>query len=109
MGEDRSEVSVTTPAGGVGIKSKNMAELISVAAMICLVLLSYVLWEHKNEARASIADTNKAISDAFRELAATNKAMVEAQREMNCLIAMPQDRREAEFRSMDGLCKRISR
>ncbi|TAK45273.1 MAG: hypothetical protein EPO27_10675 [Betaproteobacteria bacterium] len=105
MSEDeRSEASITTPAGAIAIKSKRAAEFIASASMVLLFLLAYVFWEHKGDALRG----QDQLAQAIKDLSQTNIKMVEAQREMNCLIAMPADRREAEYQSPYSICKRLA-
>lgn len=96
--DEASEVEAKVGNTSVRAKSKYLAELITVLLAIGFAVLAYGFWMHL-----------KQTDDAFKDIAATNKQMVEAQREMNCLIAMPPERREAEYQSPYSLCKRLAR
>lgn len=98
MSEEQTEVSVTTPAGGFSAKSKYMAEIVALVLSGGFVGGTIFLYKHDEQSQG-----------LFKELILTNRQMVEAQREMNCLIALPQEKREAEYTSNYGLCKRLSR
>ena len=102
--DERTEIAISTPAGGGSIKSKQIAEVIAVLSLAALGFLGYVLYEHKRDAVRG-ADQ---LTEAIKDLSKTNTAMVHAQREMNCLIAMPADKREAEYQSPYSLCKRLA-
>ena len=99
------ETSVTTPLGGFTYKGKRMAELISVCLLCLTFLLTYILWEHKNNTK----DNSTALSLAIKELSLSQRAMVEAQREMTCVISMPQEKRENAYGSPYSLCKQLAR
>ena len=86
----------------IKIRGSDIITLIGVAVMAITV---YMLFEHKKDAK----DATTGMIAAVKEMTATNIRMVEAQREMNCLIALPQERREREFTASDSFCKRISR
>lgn len=95
--EQPSEVGVTWGDKSIRAKSKYLAELITILLAIGFAVLAYGFWMHL-----------KQTDDAFRDIASTNKQMVKAQREMNCLIAMPAEKREAEYSSPFSFCKRMS-
>lgn len=96
---------ISTPIGKVVWRGKRIAEFIAVLCLFLLFLLAYIIWEHKQDMQILKTDLTSAIKD----LSETNKEMVQAQREMNCLIALPQDKRETEYQSPYGFCKRITR
>ena len=102
--DERTEIAINTPAGGGTIKTKQIAEVIAVLSLAALGFLGYVIYEHKRDAVRG-ADQ---LTEAIKDLATTNNRMVAAQREMNCLIAMPQEKREAEYQSSFSLCKRLA-
>lgn len=58
---------------------------------------------------ASARDRETSLVKALERLGEGQERMVQAQREQNCLIALPQARREREFTSENSLCKRLSR
>lgn len=85
---------IKTPVGSLSFNGKKTAEFIAVLSLVSLVLIGYVLFEHKEDTHRK----DEALLSTLRE-------MVSAQREQNCLIAMPQNEREAR----SELCKRLSR
>ena len=105
---EETELSATeeleVSAGDKKFKLRGSDLLTSVIGMIVcsgLVLLGYVLYEHKTDARSRDGE----IVTVIKEMSSVAKEGVIAQREMNCLIAMPTDVREknTEF------CKRMAR
>ena len=98
--EAATEGSITTPLGSLNLKGKKTAELISFICLALLFLMSYILWEHKTDAK----DAQTQFVAAIKEMTIATRENVQAQREMNCLIALPQDRREGQTE----LCKRLS-
>lgn len=91
------ELSVTTPLGSFSTKgSKRMGELIAALALILGFLIAYALYEHKIESAAYGLKLSEAIKD-----------LAQSQRELTCIISLPQERREQEYRSPMGLCKRL--
>lgn len=92
------EGSIQTPIGSMSFKGKRTAEFIAILSLCLLFLMGYVLWEHKKDTK-----------DLRVELLASVKELVAAQRETTCLLALPQEKREAEFTSTNGICKRLSR
>lgn len=100
-----SESSIQTPLGSVSFRGKRTAEFIAILSLCLLFLLAYVVWEHKNDARAD----NTNLADVLKGMTTAQQAMVQAQREQNCLMALPAERREKEYFSPDSFCKRLSR
>lgn len=98
---NNSEANVTTPVGSLSFKGKRTSEFIAILSMAALILIGYVLYEHKSDTKESA----KEFSAAVKEMTSAQRENTAAQRELNCLIAIPQDQREkqAEF------CKRIAR
>ncbi len=104
--DNTSELTAEVGPGGLkfGGKSKQMAELVAIVSAVGTILVAYMLWTHD----ASSKDRDKAYSDAIAKLAAAQERTVAATREMTCIISLPQDKREQEFASPFGLCKRVS-
>mgnify|MGYP001612069115 CR=1 FL=1 len=91
-------------AGDKKFKLRGSDLLTSVIGMIVcsgLVLLGYVLYEHKTDAKGRDGE----IVTVIKEMTGVAKEGVVAQREMNCLISLSQELREknTEF------CKRMAR
>lgn len=76
-------------------KSRYMAELVSLSMTAAFVAMAFMFYHH-----------DKRANEMFTEMVETNKRMVQSQREMNCLISIPQDRRESDYQT--GFCKRMS-
>ena len=96
-----SEGGITTPLGSLSFKGKRTSEFIAMLSMAALLLIGYVLYDHKSDTKESARE----FSAAVKEMTNAQRENTAAQREMNCLIALPTDQREkqAEF------CKRITR
>lgn len=73
---------------------KSLNTLLTFAGFVGMVLIGYVLYEHKTEDK-----------DFKGALVATLKEFTVAQRITNCLMATPQDQREAKLTT----CERIAR
>lgn len=94
--EPQSEVEGKWGDKQVRVKTKYMAELISLMLILVVSVLTVLFYQHL-----------RATDDLMKEMVQTNKEMVSAQREMNCLIATDPDKRADEYRSAWGLCKRM--
>jgi len=92
---------------GVGDKKLRLRGsdlLTSVIGMIMcsgLVLLGYIMYEHKDDSRQSTT----AFISALKEMTAIQKENVTANRVMNCLIATDQKDREAKLPTCERLAK----
>lgn len=101
MSEENSEGGITTPLGSVQFKGKKTAEFIAIFCLSLLLLLSYILWEHKADAKQ--AEFN--ITSAIKEFTVAQREQTAVQRTANCLIAT----KESERREMFQTCERNSR
>ena len=90
----------TVEIGPKGVKVTGN-DILTTAGVAILVLLGYVLWEHKEDTKI----THGAFVGAVKEMTGAQRESIQVQREMNCIIALPQDRREnsVEF------CRRITK
>ena len=92
---------------GVGdkkLKLRGSDLLTSVIGMIVcsgLVLLGYVLLDHKTDAK----DQGSAFVSVVREMNATAKESLTAQRVMNCLISTEQKDRPSQL----AMCERLAK
>jgi hypothetical protein len=78
------EFAVTDPGEvSASYKGKRIAEMISICLLGLTFLLTYVLWEHKNDAKENLSQLTAAIT----EMTKAQRSGDEEQREMNCLIA----------------------
>jgi len=96
MAEQQQEEVEATAPGGFKVRVRGY-DIIVVIATVIMTMVAYMVYEHKIEAHASSSN----IANAMRDLAS-------AQREMACIISLPQERREQEFISPNGFCKRIT-
>ena len=109
------ESEVEVAAGDKKIKIRGSDALTAIIGMLVCSGLTYLgatLITHMDESRASAlafakvnADAAAAMLLAVKEMTLAQRDGVQAQREMNCLIALPQDKREREM----DFCKRIAR
>ena len=95
MADEQQSIEATNPVlGSLKVSSSNLNTLFTILGFILTALIAWVLYNHTNDSKA-----------ASKELAGVMKEMTVAAREQNCLISLPQDRREQNAE----LCKRISR
>ena len=91
--ENDSSLELKGPAGtGFSARGKKTSELIAFLSFSIMVLLIYVLWEHKNddkEFKITLANVLTEHTKAGREAAA-------ATREMTCILRTPQNERGSE-------------
>lgn len=73
--------------------AKRMAEVISVMALAVAGFTSYLLWEHTR-------DTTRVLQLIW--------SLKQEQRMTNCIMSLPVDRREAEFREHNSFCNRMA-
>ena len=102
--ESSGDQELEIGAGDKKFKLRGSDLLTSVIGMIVcsgLVLLGYVIYEHKTDARGRDGE----IVMVIKEMTGVAKEGVVAQREMNCLIALPQDLREKQ----SEFCKRMAK
>ena len=90
----------TVEIGPKGVKVTGN-DILTTAGVAILVLLGYVLWEHKEDTKI----THGAFVGAVRDMAASQREMTQAQRVQNCLLATRQDDREAKLPT----CERLAR
>lgn len=91
-------------AGDKKFKLRGSDLLTSVIGMIVcsgLVLLGYVLYEHKGDAK----DNGAAVVQAIKEMTQATKEGIQVQRVMNCLLATDQKDRPAQLQT----CERLAR
>jgi hypothetical protein len=104
MSEDTGTQELEIGAGDKKLKLRGSDLLTSVIGMIVcsgLVLVGYILFIHKGDAK----DHGEAVVQAVKDMGQTAKEGITVQRELNCLIALPQELREKN----QEFCKRLSR
>ena len=94
--DETGKFELKTPLGSISSSSKRAAELIAALSFAAMLLIGYVVYEHNANAAKGLSELSSGLKD-----------MAAAQRLMACLIALPQERREAEYQSQTGLCKRM--
>ena len=109
MSEDNGNTEFTASVGPTGAsvsgKGRKVSEIIAILSTIGVVLMAYMLHVHGVQSEK----TDTAIAISIKELAKAQQDLVSAQREQTCILVLPQDKREQEFHSQFGLCKRLTR
>jgi type VI protein secretion system component VasK len=114
---EEAGADVALKLAGQEINVRNVKSLNTVAtltSLIILVLIAYGGWVHVVEAKDNgkeiakeLKESNKQVADSLkesqRELGEVLKELARAAREQNCLLSLPQEKRDPE------LCRRISK
>jgi hypothetical protein len=82
--------------------------LVSIVGMIVaagLSLIIYTLFDHNKQTH----EFTESMQVTFKEMVQEQKEVTTALRENTCLLSIPQEKREQEFQSPNGICKRLSR
>lgn len=99
MSDNGADIDVEVAGQKVNVKNiKSLNTLLTAATFIALICGGFMLWQVV-DAHAKSADK---LNDA---LISTLKELTISQRVTNCLMATPQDQREAKLQS----CERIAR
>lgn len=115
MPEVQETVEADTAIGKFKISGANVTSIAVYATLIGVVLLVWVLYGHAGDAKegakavaAELRDANKEVAQALKEsnkeISATLKEMSRATREQNCLLSIPQEKRER----LAETCRRIA-
>lgn len=120
MPEEQQELEVAVGDKKLKFRGSDWLSLLCTSAV---VLLIYMVWDHKVEAADSakstaqvlreagkenaqaIKETNTATVGAIERLTLEQRRSTEVMREMTCLLALPQDQRT----NRADLCRRIAR
>ena len=100
--QHQEDVSIETPIAK--FKARGSDILVTVFGTVVVagvVLLGYVLFEHKADA----TQNGSLLAGAIREMTHAQREGVQAQRVMNCLLATNQSERQ----QMLATCERIAR
>ncbi|HYR35952.1 MAG TPA: hypothetical protein VEQ87_16795 [Burkholderiales bacterium] len=93
------EVSGEIAGQKFSLKSLSLNTLLTLVGVLGVVGLCALMWTHLDESKES----SRAMIDAIKELTVSQREQTVVAREQNCLISLPQDRRDPE------LCRRIAR
>jgi hypothetical protein len=97
--EQEETLEVKAPGGwGATVKSPSLNLVFTILAFISALWGVWLMMEQRAESKAREDKLAAAITD-----------FAQAQREMNCLIAMPQDKRELEYIQQNSFCKQMAR
>jgi hypothetical protein len=96
----------------ISIRGIRVADWIGIFITICLTLVGFMLWDHKEDskvAQAAFLSTIKEVSTAntiaLKELTVSQKEGTAAQKEQNCLLRFVQADRQANA----DFCKQMGR
>lgn len=99
--DEVEEVEVKTPAGSIRARG---TDIIAILALIGIALMAYALWDHKVDAKLNA----EAFIGAIREMTVAQKDTTKMMRLQACIISQPQEKREAEFSSVNSFCNRMA-
>lgn len=85
----------------IDLENVSLNTFFTLIGFLLIVLISYAMWEHRQDAK----DNGTAFVGAIKEVVAEQRVMTQALRESNCLVSISQEerKRDAEF------CKRVTR
>lgn len=98
MADEQQELEVAVGDKKLRFRGSDWLSLLGVSVG---VLLLYMLFEHRMDAKAQGQDFHALI----KEMVVAQRDMVSAQREQNCLLRFPQDQRDTRYE----FCKTIAR
>lgn len=104
MAQENGTQELEIGAGDKKLKIRGSDLLTSVIGMIVcsgLVLVGYILFEHRTDAK----EQGLAFVSVIKEINVTAKDSLVAQRVMNCLLAADQKEREAKL----PMCERLAK
>jgi hypothetical protein len=101
----QSGVTVKTGLGSLSVLGNRSGEIACMLSLVCVVLVAYMTWDHARD--SDIRFTARAIEQKLFVTALHDLAR--AHRLLACLMSLPQERREEEFRSATGMCKQMER
>lgn len=111
MADDNNQEIEAQGPGGLKIRARGTDVVIIVGSIIGGIML-YMVYEHRNEAKADNAaliaiqkEGNTQLAQVLREMNAVNKELVSVQRVTNCLISKDQGERRTALPE----CERIAR
>jgi len=102
-----SSFSIATPVGtftSTGNYKRN-AEFISILSLLCLFVIAYGFYRHDVET----SNFRKLQNVQAERLVNSINNTAAAQRFLACIISLPQDQREIEYRNGNGICHRAGR
>jgi hypothetical protein len=104
--EDKVDVSVTK--SGVDFKGSTTQMLIIMVILVPVSALGVVLHflqQHELNTASRTAEGHKVAT----EFVGAVKDMASAQREMTCIMALPPEKREADYNRDSSFCKRMAK
>lgn len=99
----QEEIQVTGP-GGTSFRARG-TDIISLVGVVAVVLMGYMLWEHKTDSK----EAQQQFVAAVKDMTAAQHAQTVAQKLMACILAQPQDKRANEFTNVQSLCRQLSK
>ena len=114
MEDDKLEIK--TPFGSLNGRVKVVSEIISIMALCVTGILAYAFYSHGVQAAQDSFDLkSQLVSNQVsqqKSLDALSNAMtlsMQEQRFQTCILSLPQEKREREYNSPNGVCIRMSR
>lgn len=103
MSEENGTTSseIKTPIGSLSFSGKRVAEFIAILSLSLMGVLAYAFYEHKQDAKLVGSEMVMAV----KEMTKAQQDSAIQQRITNCIISLPQDRRETAL----ATCERIAR
>ena len=105
--DPNSAAEIKTPLFSASLKGKDIQirDVIGIAILLISTVTAYAMWDHQTGGAKDLGALRSEFTVALKEMVQVNRDIAQGQREMNCLIALPTEKRElqAEF------CKRITR
>ena len=110
------EIDVSNPVlGRLAAKGVRVSDLIGLLTFCGVVGLAAVGWKMSEAIGAQRVESVKENTEQRREIAETNRALLgairnlaTAQRLTSCIISVPQEKRERQFTEANSLCRRMS-
>lgn len=98
--EPQEELDADIAGQKLKIKTASLNTIATVATLVVVCLIAYVLFEHRMDAKAG----GLAMTDAVLNMVKAQQDTTRAHRETNCLMGIPEAQRESKA----DWCKRIS-
>ncbi len=118
MNEETQSIEVTNPVlGSLKASGPNVTLMLSVGTFFLAAAMAWMMNTHAGEAKdgskemaKELKESNEKVAQAMKEsnkeLGAILKELAQSTREQNCLLSLPQDRRNGVNAET---CKRLSR
>lgn len=109
---EASELEAKLGDKSVRLKTKHMAEFISLLMLLATGVGLVFFWQHTQQSDAALKMLAETHKTSFTELAETNKQMVREMRMQTCLFSLTESERKAEYSASaqgGGFCRWMAR